>query len=107
MASKASKTQLEVARMVKRLGPFQATPTRLLKLGYYLPTVHAAVRAGLIRWTDHGSLEACHDQFAGSHCIEGPDGCCVTCGVAMTTCEACSGVGYHTATCAESDERES
>lgn len=50
-------TMLAVRKAVVDLGPHYATPTRLLELGYYLPTVHAAVRAGLLRWTPSGSLE--------------------------------------------------
>lgn len=45
-----------------------------------------------------------HEDSAGADCTEGPDGCCTTCGVAMTTCNVCGGVGYHHAGCAESDE---
>lgn len=43
-----------------------------------------------------------HPASAGAACVEGKDGCCVLCGVAMVECPTCGGVGYHRDDCAES-----
>jgi hypothetical protein len=40
-----------------------------------------------------------HQEAAGAACHQGPDGCCTTCGIEMTTCNVCRGVGYHRAAC--------
>ena len=36
-----------------------------------------------------------HVAPADTLCADGGDGCCRACGVSMTTCEECGGVGYH------------
>src|SRR4029077_12154154 len=40
-----------------------------------------------------------HETAAGTKCQEGPDGCCMSCGVEMSTCATCCGVGYHSDSC--------
>lgn len=49
------------------------------------------------------SPAADHASAAGEKCHGGEDGLCQTCGVDMTTCAVCGGIGYHRAGCAESD----
>lgn len=44
-----------------------------------------------------------HAAEAGRACLDGGDGCCVECGVAMVRCECCGGVGYHVETCDEAE----
>lgn len=41
-----------------------------------------------------------HAAAAGALCHEGSDGCCLTCGVEMTLCNVCEGIGYHRENCA-------
>jgi hypothetical protein len=41
-----------------------------------------------------------HQAAAGAKCHEGPDGMCLTCGVEMTLCNVCKGIGYHREGCA-------
>lgn len=36
-----------------------------------------------------------HEATSGALCTQGPDGCCTMCGVEMTLCALCKGVGYH------------
>jgi hypothetical protein len=45
-----------------------------------------------------------HDAAAGSLCQDDGTGCCGICGVAMSVCNECGGIGYHRDLCAESDE---
>lgn len=64
--------------------------------------VHVFKTAGLDTYADHAAA-------AGALCVRGDDppevdGSCVACGVTMSTCETCLGVGYHRALCIESDE---
>lgn len=40
-----------------------------------------------------------HAIAAGARCTRGDDGCCKGCGVAMTLCDVCVGIGYHRAGC--------
>lgn len=40
-----------------------------------------------------------HEAAAGAKCHAGPDGFCLTCGVEMTVCNACNGIGYHREDC--------
>lgn len=40
-----------------------------------------------------------HEAAAGTLCSPGPDGCCVGCGVEMTLCNVCHGIGYHRTAC--------
>lgn len=47
-----------------------------------------------------------HHLAAGKLCTDGADGFCTTCGVAMTTCDVCAGIGYHAKGCPESDESD-
>lgn len=42
-----------------------------------------------------------HERGGGDACTEGADGTCEGCGVAMTSCDACGGRGYHRKGCAE------
>jgi hypothetical protein len=49
-------------------------------------------------------LRSSHDSAIGALCIDDGTGCCAECGVAMTVCDACGGVGYHCDLCPESDE---
>ena len=44
-----------------------------------------------------------HADAAGTLCISGADGTCALCGVAMTKCDHCTGIGYHAAGCQDSD----
>ena len=45
-----------------------------------------------------------HERAVGALCADDGTGSCVGCGVALTTCESCQGVGYHADLCSESDE---
>lgn len=45
-----------------------------------------------------------HESAAGAACTEGPESFCTECGVDMSHCEICDGVGYHRAGCRESDD---
>ena len=40
-----------------------------------------------------------HSAAAGDLCEDGGDGCCRICGVSMTECDECEGVGYHREDC--------
>lgn len=40
-----------------------------------------------------------HEAAAGAKCHEEPDGFCLTCGVEMTVCNVCHGIGYHREGC--------
>lgn len=42
---------------------------------------------------------AAHEAAAGALCKEGPAGHCLTCGVEMTVCNVCNGIGYHREGC--------
>lgn len=44
-----------------------------------------------------------HSEHAGAACTF-VDGMCTGCKIGEDTCYACEGIGYHTATCPESDE---
>ncbi len=44
-------------------------------------------------------LATAHEAAAGARCHPGDDGLCVDCGVEMTACNVCHGVGYHRAGC--------
>jgi hypothetical protein len=44
-----------------------------------------------------------HADAAGALCVDDGNGCCGLCGVAMTPCDECKGVGYHAASCPEND----
>jgi hypothetical protein len=44
-------------------------------------------------------MTAEHEAGAGAKCAEGPDGFCLTCGVEMTVCNVCHGIGYHLDSC--------
>jgi hypothetical protein len=44
-------------------------------------------------------MTAEHEAAAGAKCTEGPDGFCLTCGVEMTVCNVCHGIGYHREKC--------
>jgi len=46
-----------------------------------------------------------HEAAAGSLCSDDGTGCCADCHVALTTCDSCTGVGYHRAKCPESDDQ--
>lgn len=39
-----------------------------------------------------------HSTQAGRACVDGGDGCCRDCGVALVPCD-CGGTGYHTTDC--------
>jgi len=45
-----------------------------------------------------------HSAAGGDKCHEGPDGLCLMCGVEMSVCDACHGVGYHREHCPEDIE---
>lgn len=49
--------------------------------------------------SDHG-----HDRAAGALCTDDGDGLCATCGVALTECGVCHGIGYHRTGCPDSDD---
>ena len=50
-------------------------------------------------------LRNLHALKAGRLCHEGRDGTCVECGVSLSECDRCHGVGYHEAVCAENEGR--
>lgn len=66
----------------------------------------ALVKAALLPQAIMEEICAEHTAAAGARCIVGDDGCCASCGVEMSTCTRCGGVGYHCAGCADSDARE-
>lgn len=45
-----------------------------------------------------------HESQAGAACTDDGCGMCTECGVALTTCTVCGGIGYHRDLCPESDE---
>jgi hypothetical protein len=47
-----------------------------------------------------------HQAAAGIKCHEGPDGMCILCGVEMTHCNVCDGIGYHREGCRLSEDGE-
>jgi len=38
-----------------------------------------------------------HSDHAGDLCTDAGDGCCADCGVSMSECPDCGGIGYHVA----------
>lgn len=40
-----------------------------------------------------------HEAVAGAKCHDDGNGFCLTCGVEMTVCNVCNGIGYHREGC--------
>lgn len=40
-----------------------------------------------------------HEAAAGAKCHDDGNGFCLTCGVEMTVCNVCNGIGYHREGC--------
>lgn len=47
-----------------------------------------------------------HSAAAGRACVDDGTGTCAICAVALVTCDACAGRGYHAAACAELEPAE-
>lgn len=45
----------------------------------------------------------CHSAQAGRACHDDGHGSCSDCGIALVDCDACGGIGYHVAGCAEAE----
>lgn len=45
------------------------------------------------------TLGEAHAEAAGALCKDDGSGCCGTCGVSLSTCDSCTGVGYHRPDC--------
>ncbi len=45
-----------------------------------------------------------HDVSGGGLCTDDGSGCCDSCGVAMSECPTCGGIGYHFNGCADGDD---
>jgi len=45
-----------------------------------------------------------HEAAVGARCREGEHGCCVACGVDMSHCNVCQGIGYHRENCSANEE---
>jgi hypothetical protein len=69
-----------------------------------LVTMCATVAVGLIQSADPREE---HQSAAGAACLDGGDGACVLCGVEMTTCNVCGGIGYHRENCRLSEDASS
>jgi hypothetical protein len=50
------------------------------------------------------NLTHAHDVSGGGLCTDDGTGCCGACGVALVTCDACNGVGYHFNGCVDGDD---
>jgi hypothetical protein len=99
------KPSAEVRSRLKRVG-FRWTPSIGCWQAYRNTAALSAARreAEVDPTPVSGPPSANHELAAGKLCTEGSDGFCTVCGVAMTTCDVCAGIGYHAKGCPESDE---
>lgn len=72
------------------------------------PTVARHADHAIIRYPTGGeyrlTLPVDHQSAAGEACADDGTGMCRGCGVALTTCGVCGGIGYHSANCRESED---